>query len=991
MVDLSIERLDESIELKIFQPTPTGLATLQYRFVYQPAQYLTPIHLVVEGHGDNTRQLYRETWIDNSDAPSEFEDHVDPDALLIGNGFKITEDHVYSMCQVVGNSSQHYLQATDSGLHVPMEFFYYSATPAIMRILASTVFGDGQLGIVHLYNKIELVDGTTPLMVGDTVRSSLRIDSITNTASGKRFKVLGNLSRAGQVVAHIETAFISRNIPVSVEEAFERTNGQRFTIQLATANDVTALMAKEWFLSSDEASVHLVPGSQVEFCLDSMYRFKSDDVYSSILTTGRASILLPTGRSVHIANVHFECGTSVKDQVIEYLRRHEVPSTTSLSDSDGYSLVSPSNQELLQVTVPDSNWEYAKVSADGNAIHTNPYIADVAGLPGTITHGLWTSASTRALVECYAANDEPERIRMYQTNFVGMVLPKDKLRTELLHVGMKGGRMLVKGVTSKVDGGPVLECTAEIEQPATAYVFTGQGSQEVGMGMNLYKESVAARSIWNRADRHMVAKYGVSLLEIVRTNPKELTVHFCSRTGEELQRNYMSLARSGSNGGGVKGEVLPLFPDITLDSSSYTHQSPTGLLNATQFTQVALVTFAMAAVADMRANSLVQRDAVFAGHSLGEYAALASINSLFTLEDALDICFYRGLLMQLAVERDAQGRSQYGMVAVDPSRSGHGVDDSVLATVIAVICEHSQGLLEVVNYNVHGSQYVVAGTLRQLAVLRLVLDGISRQSAPNDGDWQAHISLIVSDVLATTVDSQPVRGRATVPLPGIDVPFHSSQLLPGVNEFRAVLQEKIRSENIDYSALHLRYIPNLTAVPFEVSREYFSLVHSTTGSPVAASVLGSWTDSSVDSDDDVARLAAILLVELLAYQFASPVQWIDTQDVLLGRLGVRRLVEIGVSPVLSGMSTKTLKSSPRSRKHVDVLHAERDRDAVYYIQQILEAAEPVISQPTPSELSAQPEQPALPATTVVVEPTTPVVQSSGTAAPLVDVPLQALD
>ncbi|KAJ2873994.1 hypothetical protein GGH93_002794 [Coemansia aciculifera] len=239
--------------------------------------------------------------------------------------------------------------------------------------------------------------------------------------------------------------------------------------------------------------------------------------------------------------------------------------------------------------------------------------------------------------------------------------------------------------------------------------------------MELYKQSTAVCDVWDRVDRHMVAKYGVSLLKIVQTNPKKLTVHFGSNVGEELQRNYMSLIRRRS---GDKGKVASLFPEITLDSSSYMYRSPTGLLNSTQFTQVALVTFALAAVADMRTNSLVQKGAAFAGHSLGEYAALAALNSVFTLEDILDIVFFHGMLMQAVVERDDQGRSQYGMAAVDPSRLGCGIDESVLTLAINAICERSKELLEVVNYNVRDSTL----SLEHCVSCRVVFDGVRANS-----------------------------------------------------------------------------------------------------------------------------------------------------------------------------------------------------------------------------------------------------------------------
>ncbi|KAL6885675.1 fatty acid synthase subunit alpha reductase [Trichoderma evansii] len=53
------------------------------------------------------------------------------------------------------------------------------------------------------------------------------------------------------------------------------------------------------------------------------------------------------------------------------------------------------------------------------------------------------------------------------------------------------------------------------------------------------------------------------------------------------------------------------------------------------------------------------------------------------------------------------------------------------------------------------------------------------------------------------------------------------------------------------------------------------------------------------------ELAYILLIELLAHQFAYPVRWIQTQDVILSDIQAQRVIEIGPRDILTNMMRQT--------------------------------------------------------------------------------------
>lgn len=231
----------------------------------------------------------------------------------------------------------------------------------------------------------------------------------------------------------------------------------------------------------------------------------------------------------------------------------------------------------------------------------------------------------------------------------------------------------------------------------------------------------------------------------------------------------------------------------------------------------------------LKSQGLVTPSALFAGHSLGEYTSLSTIGEIMPFRNLLSVVFYRGLTMRSAVKRDAHGRSKYAMVAVNPSRAK--TTPGVLLQLVASIASAlPEDLLEIVNYNVETQQYVASGTLRALACLGDVMDSIAKNPRLSPED----IGALVTARVAASTEQMPVlkRGVATIPLDGIDVPFHSSCLLPKMPAFRRVLQQYIEPGAINSKLLVGKYISNVTGKPFDISYEGVSSLKQLTGSPV---------------------------------------------------------------------------------------------------------------------------------------------------------------
>lgn len=253
---------------------------------------------------------------------------------------------------------------------------------------------------------------------------------------------------------------------------------------------------------------------------------------------------------------------------------------------------------------------------------------------------------------------------------------------------------------------------------ATAFLFPGQGSQFVGMGRALYDAEPAARSLYDEADERL----GFALSRLCFDGPEDA-------------------------------------------------------LTQTDVQQPALFTTSLAAWAVLSQRGEAAADYV-AGHSLGEFSALAAAGSL-SFADGLALVRRRGELMKQA-DREQPG----GMAAI------LGLDAPAVADVCAVAAAATGQVVGVANDNCPG-QVVISGHEAALnRAMELLGEAGARKVVRLPISIAAHSPLMatVAAEFAAAVDATPI------PAPRVPVIANvSASPLTDVEAIRAELKAQLTS------------------------------------------------------------------------------------------------------------------------------------------------------------------------------------------------------
>lgn len=451
------------------------------------------------------RDLYTELWIGSASGSSS----AGLNSEFSDGPVNIIADHVQEFLDMVCQSGPARSRAWRAkGPVVPLDYAVVLAWTALTRpVLLPALDGD-PLQLLHQSISLRLARGVRPLSVGDVVMTASCITERKITASGQRVEVSAEILRDAQPVVYLRATFAIQRRTQSASQQFRSIEEPDMVMHITTPVQLEVLISRKW-LFLDVAS-HEILGRSLLFVLNTQIMTGAKDASNSLKVSGivrllpdQASTMTSTGAKV--GRVYLEEEDHKFNPVMDFLHRHGSPLVQR------QPLQSPGwiGDAAIPFTAPPQSSAYAAVSKDTNPIHICPLFARFAGRGQPVLHGMHLSAVVRRILEWMVGDTERRRFQGWSVSFDGIVRAHDQLRMEVQHGAMEDGLMVVHvKVFNANTGDLVMHAEAILEQAPTAYLFTGQGTQEKGMGMTLYGTHKAAQAVWDRAERHFESQYG---------------------------------------------------------------------------------------------------------------------------------------------------------------------------------------------------------------------------------------------------------------------------------------------------------------------------------------------------------------------------------------------------------------------------------------------------------------------------------------------------
>ena len=341
---------------------------------------------------DRVRDLYHQLWLPSgkltADAAADGTSSAYQSELL-----RISGDLIRKFEAVVRRVAPSRIPTWTQNMPVPLDTCVVFAWEALVSPLMSSPLRCDFLHLLHQSVDVNQYPSVRALTVDDVVKVASRITAVTDTGSGRRVEVSADIMRDDEAVVNIKTVFFLRG--VASEEGFtqfEEEHVPECIYQVDTDVREAILKDRRWLrLDSAYSSIR---GRTLVFRLTRRTITGANRPSAGLQVSGKVLAIDSSDGLVPIGSVEFETANESDNVVVDFLRRNgteryprkplEQPGWTGASS--------------IHVNAPIQSKSYALASTDFNPIHTCPVFARFAGLPGTVVHGMNTSAIVKRLV-----------------------------------------------------------------------------------------------------------------------------------------------------------------------------------------------------------------------------------------------------------------------------------------------------------------------------------------------------------------------------------------------------------------------------------------------------------------------------------------------------------------------------------------------------------------------------------------------------------------